>query len=166
MAPLAGHQLLATQLPDDCVEHSRMFHLLCGGNRTVLKECKRADATFYDWCMNLCLTGSRYEASFGDVLKEAKEFCNGKETPRWTLCIDHELRKRINRQANLREKPGNAILIKIPKLKCANAPQDFYQYKGQQSQAVVQHSKSVSSLAPNGAWTWSVLFRQFPLSAV
>ena len=118
-----------------------MFHRLCGGNRIVLKECKRADATLYNWYVSLCPGGSRYETPFEDVLKEAREFFNGTEIPTWTLCIDHEKRKAINRQANLREKPDDAVFVKVPKLKCANAPQDFYLYVGQQLQAVVQHSK-------------------------
>ena len=141
MAPVAGHTFLDTQLPDSCVEHSRMFHRLCGGNRIVLKECKRADATLYNWYVSLCPGGSRYETPFEDVLKEAREFFNGTETPKTTLCIDHEKRKAINRRANLREKPDDAVFVKVPKLKCPNAPQDFYLYEGQQLQAVVQHSK-------------------------
>jgi len=88
--------------------------------------------TLYEWYVSLCPGGSRYEAPFEDVLKEARELFNGKETRRWTLCIDHELRKRMHRQANFREKLENTNLCKVPKLKCTNATQDFYLYKGKQ----------------------------------
>ena len=126
LPPVGGHQWLDTQIGDDCVEKSRMFHSLCGGNRVTLKTCKRSDSTLYDWYTSLCPGGSRFETDFQEVLAEARGFFSGTNTPRWTLCIDHALRRKINRSANLREKTKEAIWVKVGKSHCANAPQDFW----------------------------------------
>jgi len=141
LSAVGGHQFLDTQLEDDCVEKSRMFHRICGGNRVVLRECRRADATLYNWYVSLCPEGSRYETPMPEVLAEAKAFFNGKQIPQWSLCIDHGLRQMINRQANQREKGPGAIWVKCPHMKCANAPQSFWLYPGQTLMAHIQVSK-------------------------
>ena len=145
LPPVGGHQWLDTQIGDDCVERSRMFHSLCGGNRVTLKTCRRSDSTLYDWYVSLCPGGSRYETDFQEVLEEAREFFSGTDTPRWTLCIDHALRRKINREANLREKTKEAIWVKVPKTRCANAPQDFWIFPQQTLMAHVQVSKVVKN---------------------
>ena len=101
----------------------------------------RSDSTLYDWYTSLCPQGSRYETPFEEVLKEAREFFNGTQTPDYTLCIDHELRKQINRTNNERLKPPDAIFVEVPKLKCPNAPQPFWIYPGQILMAHIQVSK-------------------------
>ena len=122
-----------------------MFHRLCGGNRIELKTCMRSDSTLYDWYVSLCPGGSRYETDFGQVLSEARGFFSGTDTPRWTLCIDHVLRRKTNREANFREKTKEAIWVKVTKTRCANAPQDFWLYPRQTLMAHVQVSKVVKN---------------------
>ena len=141
LPPVSGHQYCDVDLPEDCLEKSRMFHRLCGGNRIELKTCMRSDSTLYDWYTSLCPQGSRYETPFEEVLKEAREFFNGTQNPDYTLCISHETRKEINRQANERLKPPEAIFVEVPKVRCPNAPQDFWIYPGQILMAHVQVSK-------------------------
>jgi hypothetical protein len=141
LPPVGGHQWLDTQLPDDCVETSRMFHRLCGGNRITLTECKRSDDVLFNWVTSLCPGGSRFHTPFPEVLAEAREFFKGSETPQWTLCIDHEMRKRINKEQNLREKPPDAIFVKVPRVNSACAPQDFFLYVGQTLICHTQNSK-------------------------
>ena len=54
LPPVGGHTFGDVQLPEDCLEKSRMFHRLCGGNRIELKTCMRSDSTLYDWYVSLC----------------------------------------------------------------------------------------------------------------
>ena len=95
----------------------------------------------FRWVTSLCPGGSRFHTPFPEVLAEAREFFKSSETPQWTLCIDHEMRKRINKEQNLREKPPDAIFVKVPRVNSPNAPQDFYIYPGQVLICHTQNSK-------------------------
>ena len=145
LPPVNGHTWLDSKLEDDCIEHSRMFHRICGGNRITLTECKRSSPVLFDWYCSISKGGFRYDRPWPEVLAEAKKFFGNRFTQDWTLCIDHELRKRINASENLRLKPTEAVWIEVPKIKIANQPQDFWLYTGQVLVAHTQSSKKMKN---------------------
>jgi hypothetical protein len=144
LPPVNGHTWLDSHLDDECIENSRMFHRMCGGNRITLTECKRSSPILFDWYTSIAKGGSRYERPWPEVLAEAKQFFDNRFEPDWTLCIDHELRKRINAMHNNRLKT-DAVWIEVPKTKVANQPQDFWLYRGQVLVAHTHSSKKMKN---------------------
>ena len=139
--PVGGHTFLDTHLPDDCVQKSRMFHSMCGGNLFELTTCMRSDTQLYDWYTSLCPGGSRYSTPFEEVLVEARETFTCHAPADWVLCIDHSNRVSLNRQRNAALKPEGATWVKVPKMSCPNEPQDFWLYPGQVLIAHIQAAK-------------------------
>ena len=145
LPPINGYTWLDNDLGEDAIENSRMFHRICGGNRIRLTECKRSDATLFDWYTSLERDGARYNIPLDDVLHEARRFFNGNATPNYTLCIDHRLRKIVNREANERLKPKDAIWLEAPKSVLPNQPQSFWLYTGQVLIAHTQSNKQMKN---------------------
>ena len=59
-------------MPEDAHWRSSLLHTLAGGNRLVLRECRRSERTLFDWYSSLIPGGLRYETPLADVLAEAR----------------------------------------------------------------------------------------------
>jgi hypothetical protein len=123
---------------------------MAGGNVCHLAVNHRSDPAIFDFCGSIVPGGSRAHLSMHEKVEEAKKaFPASKRRADYSLVISHAKRRRINHEMNLQLKPKNAVLLKAPTTKQANAPQDGYFWPGM---SVVGCMDTKRGLLHNGGW--------------
>ena len=98
--PLLFDTWKGAEVPEDALWNSSLLHTLAGGNRLVLRECRRSERGLFDWYSSLIPGGLRYEIPLADVLAEARATFRFEGHARHNLCISHRTRVRLNAQCN------------------------------------------------------------------
>ena len=93
------------------LEHSRLLHKLCDGNKCVLTECMRSDKDLFIFYSSLLENGSRFELSLRQAVAEAKRQFTFNGVSETNLCISHHKRIIINRQVNRLLAPEHAVFV-------------------------------------------------------
>ena len=105
-------------MPEDALWNSSLLHTLAGGNRLVLRECRRSELGLFDWYSSLIPGGLRYETPLADVLAEARETFRFEGHARHNLCISHRTRVRLNTRCNRHFAEGkDAVLVRAKAVK-------------------------------------------------
>ena len=84
----------------DRLLRSRLLYLLAGGNRVVLRECRRSERQLFDWYSSLIPDGARFETPLADVLRQARATFKFDNPARYNLCLSHRRRVRLNAELN------------------------------------------------------------------
>jgi energy-coupling factor transporter ATP-binding protein EcfA2 len=131
-------------------ENSSLLHAMAQGNVCRLAVNRRSDPKIFDFCGSIVPGGSRAHLSMQEKVGEARtEFPATKRRADYSLVISHAKRRRINAEMNLQLKPKNAVLLKAPTTKQANAPQDGYFWPGMK---LVGCMDTKRGLLYNGGW--------------
>ena len=110
--PPLGNTFRGAQVSDTAFEDSGLLHTLCSGNRVTLTTCRRSDGELFAFYSSIIAGGSRYELTLPELVRQARAtFTVG--SARFNLCISHQRRCRINREANQQEAPPNAIRLEV-----------------------------------------------------
>ena len=121
---------------------SRMFHRMAGGNRLMLRTCRRSDSFLFNFYSSLIKGGCRFQLPLNAVLAEARGLFNYEGICRNNLCISHAKRIRINTEINLVLKPDNALYVKAAPVKGqANAAQSMFIWEGIQLLGCASYKK-------------------------
>jgi hypothetical protein len=101
------------EVDEERLHESRFLHGLTGGNRLVLRECKRSDVELFGYYSSLITGGARFQTPLPQVLEEARALFSFEGPARHNLVISHKKRIRLNRELNIFfHKPGAALFIK------------------------------------------------------
>jgi hypothetical protein len=100
-------------VPDDALERSSLLHVLAGGNRCTLTECRRGDRRLFDFYSSLIPGGSRAELPVQTCVSQAKAEFRSSGPARWNLVISHRRRCLINAERNRTEAPPGAVLLEV-----------------------------------------------------
>jgi hypothetical protein len=110
--PIGGHTWAGKQLPEDCVEKSKLLQILCDNNRICLTEPRRSDTELFNYYSSLIEGGSRFQLPLEEVLEEARRLFPVKSGfPDLTLCISHKTRRALNARQNRATAPKDSIRI-------------------------------------------------------
>jgi hypothetical protein len=114
------------EVDEERLHESRFLHGLTGGNRLVLRECKRSDGELFSYYSSLIPGGARFHTPLPQVLEEARALFSFEGPARHNLVISHKKRIKLNRELNIFfHKPGAALFIKAkasPGQLCAAQP--------------------------------------------
>ena len=100
-----------TEIPKDAFEKSRFLHLMAGGNRLILTECRRSETQLFNFYSSLIHGGSRWFTPLAEVLQKAKEQFHFSGSARHNLVISHIKRVKINRELNNYSRPEVARYV-------------------------------------------------------
>jgi hypothetical protein len=100
-------------VPEDALERSSLLHVLAGGNRCTLTECRRGDRKLFDFYSSLIPGGSRAELPVQTCIAQAKAVFRSSGPARWNLVISHRRRCLINAERNRAEAPPGAVLLEV-----------------------------------------------------
>jgi hypothetical protein len=131
--PPIANQWRGTPVSDDAMEASAFLRELCP-HRLTLSENRRSDQRLFDWYSSLVPGGSRHEVPLEEVVREARAtFPVRPGHPRYSLCLSHKRRIRINNRANLQEVQGRSDAVPV---RLSSGPrgvqQDMWLFPGQQ----------------------------------
>ncbi|MCP3864183.1 MAG: AAA family ATPase, partial [Aestuariibacter sp.] len=111
-APL-GNTFRGAAVPEDALLRSNLLHTMAGGNRVELTECRRSDTSLFEYYASLIPGGLRFELPLVECVRQAKTAFAFRGLPRWSLCISHAKRVRINREVNERLAPQDAVRLVV-----------------------------------------------------
>jgi len=94
-----------TEIAPDSLEKNRILHLLAGGNRLILRECRRSEKELFNFYSSLIHGGNRWFTPLKEVLQKAREEFHFQGPARHNLVISHVKRIKINRELNNYFKP-------------------------------------------------------------
>jgi hypothetical protein len=121
---------------------SGFLHELAGGNRIVLRECRRSDAELFNFYSSLIKGGARWTTPLPAVLAEARALFTFDGVARHNLVISHRKRVRINREVNQALRPEGAILVRAkPARGQLNHAQNMFIWEGIELLGCTQASK-------------------------
>ena len=98
-------------VPQNALLNSCFLHQLSGGNRLVLRECRRSEHELFQWYRSLIVGGSRFETPLSHVLAEARQRFHFDGPARYNLCISHRRRIRLNAECNRHFKPAEGAVF-------------------------------------------------------
>jgi hypothetical protein len=114
-----------TKVPGHSLQSTSFLRELCR-YRLTLTENRRSESQLFDWCRSLIPGGSRHN-DLPQALEEARAtFRPTGELPRYTLCLAHETRRRVNAAANAREAAKHELKTQV-----YGAEGTFWVYVGQ-----------------------------------
>ena len=100
-----------TEITSDAFEKSRFLHLMAGGNRLILTECRRSETQLFNFYSSLIHGGSRWFTPLAEVLQKAREEFHFSGSATHNLVISHVKRVKINRELNNHFKPEAARFV-------------------------------------------------------
>jgi len=130
-------------------EESDLLHLLTGGNRLTLTQCRRSDEVLFDWYASIVKSplGRRHHQSIQETVAQARAeftiakavgFIPGSRLSPTNLVISHRLREEVNSQCNMADVKGREGAqwltkeeFKVTAVVGTNNPQDAFFWTGQ-----------------------------------
>ena len=114
-------------------ENSSLLWSMTQGNRCILTHNHRSDPKIFDFCASICPGGSRTDLTLQEQVANAKrDFPLTKRKADHSLVISHAKRRRINSEMNSLTRTRDAVYLKAPLTKQANAPQNAWMWPGMQ----------------------------------
>ena len=131
-------------------ENSSLLWSMAGGNRCILTHNHRSDPKIFDFCASICPGGVRAALTLQEQVANAKmDFPLTKRKAAHSLVISHAKRRRINSEMNSLTRTRDAVYLKAPLTKQANAPQNAWIWPGMQLVGCLDTKRG---LLYNGGW--------------
>ena len=131
-------------------ENSSLLWSMAGGNRCILTHNHRSDPKIFDFCASICPGGVRAALTLQEQVANAKmDFPLTKRKAAHSLVISHAKRRRINSEMNSLTRTRDAVYLKAPLTKQANAPQNAWIWPGMQ---LVCYMDGKRGNLYNGGW--------------
>ena len=118
-------------VPEDAFQRSNLLHILAGGNRLTLRDCRRSEAELFSWYSSLVAGGRRFCTPLADVVAEARRAFTFQGPAQHNLVISHRKRVALNAQLNKLYKTSDSLFLRAAAVKGQlNAAQAMWVWAG------------------------------------